>query len=486
MGSEASSPAHTEGQIDGRPVSFFYKRAANDDEETKLSWAEGYKVYPTSTWHDIPSKSVLAIAPVHSHTSETTDYHFLYVEANPAVEDDTSAAPVVFRSCKITNPPAWLVQDESLPSGNSCWECRQDRSDVLPNFHVVVSTGSGTAQAQAVWEQLVKPMLDYVQRDRGKPDKEYQLHFTTSESSVADLTRDIILPQANLGVTQSILLMSGDGGIVDVVNTLLSGMRSSGYKKPNLSILPLGTGNALAHSSGITADNTLGLKSWFKGEPKELPLFAASFSPGARALFDEARQERELHKINGVPTAHGAVVCSWGLHAGLVADSDTVRYRKYGAERFQMAAKEALFPSDGSPPHIYQGNVSVQRPGQNGWQTIREGEHAYVLATLVSQLEKGFTISPATKPLDAKLRLVHFGPMSGEGAMDVMTKAYQGGQHVEDESVGYEMIEALRIDFTESDARWRRVCIDGKIIRVEKGGFVEVRLGQKGVVDLIA
>ena len=44
MGSEASSPAHTEGQIDGRPVSFFYKRADGDNEETKLSWTEGYKV----------------------------------------------------------------------------------------------------------------------------------------------------------------------------------------------------------------------------------------------------------------------------------------------------------------------------------------------------------------------------------------------------------------------------------------------------------
>ncbi|KAK4620026.1 hypothetical protein CLAFUW4_11248 [Fulvia fulva] len=486
MGSDASSPAHTEGQIDGRPVSFYYKRADGDNEETKLSWTDGYKVYPSSTWHDIPAKSILAIAPTGHHNTEKADYHFLYVEDNPNAQDDTSASPVVFRSCIVTNPPSWLVQDESLPSGKSCFEFRYDRSDVLPNFHIVVSTGSGTGQAKSVWEQLVKPMLDYVQRNQDKPANEYQLHFTTSESSVADLTQDVLLPQADLGVAQSVLMMSGDGGIVDVVNTLLSSERSKNYKKPNLSVLPLGTGNALAHSSGITADNTLGLKSWFKGEPKELPLFAASFSQGARALFDGARQERELHAFNGVLTAHGAVVCSWGLHAGLVADSDTAEYRNFGAERFKMAAKEALFPSDGSPPHRYQGHVGVQRSGKKGWRTIRQGQHGYILATMVSQLEKGFTISPASKPLDAILRLIHFGPLSGEGAMDIMTKAYQGGQHVEDERVGYEEIEALRIEFLEGDARWRRVCIDGKIIRVEKGGWVEVRAGQKGVVDLIA
>jgi len=355
----------------------------------------------------------------------------------------------------------------------------------------MVSTGSGTGQAANVWTHLVKPFLDSIGGDAAE---KYQLHFTTSETSISDFTRSVLLPQANAGVIQSLILLSGDGGLVDVTNTLLSEPHSQQYQKPSIAILPLGTGNALAHSSGITKDKTLGLSSFIRGSAKEIPLFSATFSPGARLLANEARDELELPSNsssgNGsnAPTCHGAVVCSWGLHAGLVADSDTAHYRQFGAARFGMAAKEALYPADGSLPHAYRGTVSVLPSGGNQeWAKLKRTEHAYVLATCVSQLERGFHISPASMPLDGKLRLVDFGPMSGDEAMNLLTLAYQGGKHVEDERVGYREILGLRIEFDEQDARWRRVCVDGKIVRVEEGGWVEVRSGTgEGLVDLVA
>jgi hypothetical protein len=112
----------------------------------------------------------------------------------------------------------------------------------------------------------------------------------------------------------------------------------------------------------------------------------------------------------------------------------------------------------------------------------------YVLATLVSNLEKTFTISPSSKPLDGQLRLVHFGPMpSGKEVMGVMGQAYQGGKHVADPAVGYEDIEGLRIDFEgkEEDGRWRRICVDGKIVRVDKDGWIELRKEPRHVLDVI-
>jgi len=313
----------------------------------------------------------------------------------------------------------------------------------------------------------------------------YALHYTTSEHSVAELTREVFLPQANDGIMQAIILLSGDGGLVDIVNALLEGPRGKRYKKPNATLLPLGTGNAMAHSVGLTNDNTMGLRNLLQGTTRPLPIFRTTFSPGARLLVNEAREERQLSLVNGVPTVYGAVVCSWGLHAGLVADSDTSEYRKHGAERFKMAAEEALFPKDGSPAHAYRGKVSILRPGSQDWESVDRETHAYVLATLVSKLEKGFTISPASKPLDGKLRLVHFGDIGGQGAMEIMTKAYDGGKHIEDERVGYEEILGLRIEFEEEEARWRRVCVDGKIVRVEAGGWVEVWGGVESVLDLI-
>ena len=77
--------------------------------------------------------------------------------------------------------------------------------------------------------------------------------------------------------------------------------------------------------------------------------------------------------------------------------------------------------------------------------------------------------------------------MSGDEVMKVMTKAYDQGKHVEDERVRYEEIDGLRISFddSEEDGRWRRICVDGKIIRVEKGGWVEVTKEDAHVLDIV-
>lgn len=435
---------------------------------------------PDSKWTSIKSEHIIAVFPSPQRQNE---YRILYVEENET-DGNTKASPVLFRTLTVANPPQQLAHDFQ-PAGQACLYTRMTSSTAVTNFHVIVSTGSGTGRATAVWENVVQPMLQFVCENTA--DQKYEVHFTTSETTVSDLTRSVFLPRANEGVAQSIVLLSGDGGLVDIVNTLLSEPQSQKYQKPNVAILPLGTGNAMAHSSGITKDKTLGLSTLIRGSPKEVPFFRATFSPGSRLLVNEAREELELSKYDGSPTCHGAVVCSWGLHAGLVADSDTAHYRQFGAERFKMAANEALFPADGSPPHPYHGQVSVLRPGSKTWQPIDRTEHAYVLATLVSHLEAGFHISPASQPLDGKLRLLHFGPMGGDEAMQLMTKAYQDATHVDDSRVGYEEVAGLRVEFHEDDARWRRVCVDGKIVRVEQGGWMEVRsVEDEGLVDLIA
>jgi len=98
----------------------------------------------------------------------------------------------------------------------------------------------------------------------------------------------------------------------------------------------------------------------------------------------------------------------------------------------------------------------------------------YVLVTLVSNLEKTFAISPASEPLDGVLRLVQFGGATGAKTMEIMTRAYSGGTHVEMEEVGYHAVEEVRITTEEVDARWRKVCVDGTIVELPKGGTMVV------------
>ena len=429
-------------------------------------------------WSEIPVQNIIAIVP----TSSTEEHTVLYTAENACVKDGAQQSPFVFRLLTAAGLPKQLV-DAHEASELSPWRTRHSGSENA-TVHVVVSTGSGMGAATAVWTQLVRPLLDC---SGFKESVDYSLHFTASEKSITELTQNVLVPKAYDGKAQSILLLSGDGGIVDIVNGLLTRAPTGKYEKPCISLLPLGTGNAMANSAGITGDSTLGLRTALRGSQREVPLFRAEFSPGARLIVNEGKAARPLNVLLGSnPVAHGAVVCSWGLHATLVADSDTTEYRKFGAARFKMAAKEALFPSDGSLPHAYKGKVSILRPGDEKWETLPRAEHGYILATLVSHMEAGFTISPASKPLDGKLRLVQFGHLNGQEATEIMRKAYQGGHHVDDDRVGYEEIEGLRIEFNEDDARWRRVCIDGKIVRVENEGMVEVRGGVEGVIDLIS
>ncbi|KAL5348966.1 hypothetical protein ACLOAV_006391 [Pseudogymnoascus australis] len=78
--------------------------------------------------------------------------------------------------------------------------------------------------------------------------------------------------------------------------------------------------------------------------------------------------------------------------------------------------------------------------------------------------------------------------------MGVMKEAYSGGEHVKrtDGLVGYEEVEALRVDFREgpvegNEGKWLRVCVDGLIVRVESGGWMRVEKVKKGaeVLDIV-
>ena len=88
--------------------------------------------------------------------------------------------------------------------------------------------------------------------------------------------------------------------------------------------------------------------------------------------------------------------------------------------------------------------------------------------------------------MDGQLRLVHLGAVTSEEVMQILELAFQGGSHVNNEAVGYENVEGIRIDFDEGDAHWRRVCVDGKIVRVGESRWVEVRKNTgANVLDII-
>jgi diacylglycerol kinase family enzyme len=348
---------------------------------------------------------------------------------------------------------------------------------------VVISTRSGTGTAKAVFHDIVEPFLQYM-------GLEYRVFETQSAQTILELSRSHFLKNACAGIPQTILLLSGDGGLVDLVDVFYKSTNTL-HVAPDIGIIPCGTGNAMASSIGLRSGPASGLQALLRGQPCPVPSFAARFSPGSQLVLDEGRKRAPVDFLSDGPhqTIYGAVVASWGLHAALVADSDTAEYRKFGSERFKMAAKELLHPADGTSPHRFQGQITMTtsdaQTGEKSQYILKESEHMYVLATLVPRLEKDFLISPYTEPLGGQMRFLRFGPLSGDEAMRLMMLAYQGGKHVQDDLVTYEEIERLRIDFHEDLERWRRVCIDGKIVAVGQGGWMELSKEPRHLLNII-
>ncbi|KFZ25383.1 hypothetical protein V502_00149 [Pseudogymnoascus sp. VKM F-4520 (FW-2644)] len=465
----------SDAAVNGEPVEFTY-------ENSTLTWTN-----PQGTNKGVSSvedksiildSDVLAIIPTSDAPPAYTVYTILTADSPentalpvPDVElhkTELRGAPEAFISKHLLSGPTPHL---SLPA---------------EDIHVVISSKSGTGKAAAFFEDVLKSVLKVL----GLGEDGYQVVRTTSHETITELAENKLREKASRGVRQTVILLSGDGGVVELLNGLVGANTSGTYIRPAIAIFPFGTGNALFHSTNRQPPTTpsptplsRAIASLSSQTSRPLPHFRASFS-SASLLTNEGRTATPLTNNE----LHGCIVASYGFHSTLVADSDTAELRKHGDKRFGIVAQELL-----GAPHRYKAKLTLT--GVNGEEKVVDREtHAYILCTLVSNLEKTFTISPHTTPLDEVMRVVHFDSGSGEEIMGVMKEAYSGGEHVKREGglVGYEEVEGLRIDFGEAavegnEGKWLRVCVDGLIVQVESGGWMRVEKVKRGgeVLDIV-
>lgn len=104
----------------------------------------------------------------------------------------------------------------------------------LPNYllspntlHVLISTLSGTGLAPQFFDEVLHPLLKAI----GLADEDYVVLRTTSTESVKEFAQSLLLLEANAGSRQTVLMLSGDGGMVDTINGLLEEGPRSRYLK---------------------------------------------------------------------------------------------------------------------------------------------------------------------------------------------------------------------------------------------------------------
>ncbi|KAM3445573.1 hypothetical protein NHJ13734_000274 [Beauveria thailandica] len=427
-----------------------------------------------------------------------------------AIQTCAQVPPQLASVPRIAQLPAHLARGSGAGSSSS--------SGGVVDY--VLSTKAGAGRAVLFWETALRPLLRVAAQAFAQEDTEPdRVVVTDSDDSVREYARE----KRPAGVPRTIVLLSGDGGVVDLLNSSPPPPPSPlPPPLPTIVLVPLGTGNALfnsLHKPLFTGPSelVLALRTLLNGVAAPLPTFRASFPPGSRIVKyvnknaaaaaettttttttppDVAADAQLFRQETAVDTLHGSIVASYGFHASIVYESDTPAYRAHGAARFGMVAQQLLKTS-----HSYAAQVAVcRRPGNDDsghggrrrrMDRIPRGTHAYVLGALVSNLERTFTISPASRPLDGQLRLVHFAPLGPARTMEAMMKAYDGGKHVEavwdedGERVYYEDVDEFAVTVEDDEERWRKVCIDGTIVDIPRGGTVHVQREEEGRFHIV-
>lgn len=102
---------------------------------------------------------------------------------------------------------------------------------------VLISTLSGTGLAPDFYDAVLHRILDSI----GLPQTSYTLIRTDNADSVKDFASSTLLDGANQGRKQSILMLSGDGGMVDTINGLLESRGKSRWASLHIAFVFLTT-----------------------------------------------------------------------------------------------------------------------------------------------------------------------------------------------------------------------------------------------------
>ncbi|KAI9681416.1 MAG: hypothetical protein M1817_002700 [Caeruleum heppii] len=564
-----TSPSPLAGTVSGHTVQWLSSPPTDDESsEVALSWryvsqdasSEDHPVKLPREDGSLHTSEIICVYPRRREgdavveETKTNNYEVLLYNDSPPpqAESASSPSPPHLQTLLLTSPPPSFLSAYLLSHPPSHLSDSASSSPSQPtNLHVVLSTHSGSRRARSVYDGVVRPLLERLGFFEGEEGDEsvkeegeesqrtwtWTLHITQNESSVQELSQNIFGPRARRGIRQTILILSGDGGIHDLVEGLSRPPSSlstpeetndskTPYIPPTLCILPLGTANALAHSLRLTSRShphslTPPLRTILTGIPEPLPTFTARFSPGARILSSPWTHTPSIplprRNNEGEGSMTGVVVMSYGLHATLVAESDSPAWRERGSERFGLVAKRLMFPPNneeggkGGEMHRWRATVSLLSSSSSSTTTSRnpsplpEKGQSYILTPLVSHLESTFPISPASDPSNPSLRLLQIPSIPAAELAEILGKVYEGkGRHVDDRRVRYVEVEGVRVDVDEEkegdgggggggedmgddkeegkeedgddgEWRWRRVCVDGVIVLLEQGGWVEVR-----------
>lgn len=100
---------------------------------------------------------------------------------------------------------------------------------------VLASTLSGTGLTMEFLDRILKPLLNAF----GLKDGQYKVSKTQEASYIRDWAESSLLAKANEGTRQTVIMLTGDGGVVETLNGILASGERSRYAQNTHLIEPL-------------------------------------------------------------------------------------------------------------------------------------------------------------------------------------------------------------------------------------------------------
>ncbi|KAK3813661.1 MAG: ATP-NAD kinase-like domain-containing protein [Linnemannia elongata] len=370
-------------------------------------------------------------------------------------------------------------------------------------FRVIETTSKGFAQ-EYFRENIRQVLIDLAQSLAGASSSATVSAQQGDTEGVTGTGEGTTATAATAGppeVVLKIMVVGGDGTVHEVINGVLQGIHGSSPSsdpsfvndnfrpKVELSIIPTGTGNAIATSQGVTNPKAA-LDRFLAGKSVPLRVVQVSQRNNTTTTITNSNGDNESSSTQEAwkPVMYTAVVNSFGLHCATVFDAEGLR--GLGNVRFKASALKNIvflkqysarvelfgpFQKYDRPSHqlIANTTTTATSPQQDQQPSVTlPGPFTYLMLTKQSSLEPRFVPTPFANTSDEWLDILAVQNAGRGQILDILGDAVKEGLHVkQQEKVEYYKAKVVEIE-TPSQGR---LCVDGEFLDIAAGPEGRVR-----------